>query len=831
MTQVWSRNRILGGAATAAVAVIGLLGATTPVIAAPVELPGVVSADPVGWTPDVEDGKVRQTASVGGTTIAVGDFTQVTEKPSGVTFDRRDIVAFGDTGAISTTFTPDFDGTELYDVIPAADGNSVYVAGAFTSVDGLSGTGRVVKLDVDTGAVDTAFVSPGLNSRATELALVGDRLIVGGAFTRVAGQPRTLLVALDPVTGADTGAVDLTFDGTQHGGTTTVTRMAVTPDGGTLVVVGNFATVNGQARPQIAKIDLRGTQAALDSWSTSRYGLTCSGRFHTYVTDVDFSPDGSFFVVVTTGGYAGGPWSGTLCDTIARWEADRGGPGQEPTWIDYTGGDTVTAVAVTGPVVYTGGHFRWVNNPFASDQAGPGAVRRHTMAALDARNGLPLPWDPGRPPGWGVWGFRIAPDGLWIGHDTDQVGGEQHKRLAFLPSSGGTGLPVELTGSIPGTVYRMGRAPTRYTGNRVLYRVNAGGPMVLSIDGGPDWQGDTSAAPARWHGPGSATSTWQQEFRRRRSIPRSTPQAVFSTERADPPSGSELEWDFPVPKGTRIRVRLYFASGCGCTDEPGERRFDVLLDGQSWLDDYDIVADVGQAQATVKSLTLVSDGNVDIDFRHVVENPMVNAIEILRTTARADPWPYQPGAVRWRFDGSEVTGVLRGQITSREVDWSDARGAFMVDRRLYTGWANGTLYRRVRVDGVFGRARAVELFGLQGFRSDIQSVRAMFYDRASGRLYFNLAGQAGLYYRYFTPESEVVGAIRHVGPGDRAGIAWGSVRGAFLANSRLYFTTANGRLRSVRWVDGAPTGVVATVSGPKRDGRDWRSRVLFLAAS
>ena len=43
------------------------------------------------------------------------------------------------------------------------------------------------------------------------------------------------------------------------------------------------------------------------------------------------------------------------------------GSGLEPTWADYTGGDSLTAVAVTGRAIYVGGHQRWMNNTFARD--------------------------------------------------------------------------------------------------------------------------------------------------------------------------------------------------------------------------------------------------------------------------------------------------------------------------------------------------------------------------------------------------------------------------------------------------------------------------------
>lgn len=472
---------------------IGVL--TIPVVTAGAsqafEQDRVVSADPVDWTPHVLDGKVRGTATVGSTTVAVGDFTEVREEGSSETLIRNRIFAFDSTGQISSTFVPAVTGKEIYDVIPSGDGESVYIAGQFTKVNGRARTSRVARVDVTTGQVVDAFRAPAFNNRATSLELVGDKLYVSGAFTRVGGVPRTLLTALDATTGADTGSVNLAFSGTWNGGTMRVDEMAVGNSARSLVVIGNFRYVAGQYRPQIAMVDLSGGAAALDSWATTRFGTTCSRSFDTYMWGLDASPDGTYFAIGTTGAYSGGPSAGTLCDSITRWEFGRTGANQQPTWIDYTGGDTVTDVEVTGAAIYAGGHFRWMNNPYAADRTGPGAVRRFGLAALDPRNGLPLSWNPGRLRGWGVWGFASTEQGLWIGHDTAEVGGETHERLALMPLDGTTGaLPADQTGSLPGNIYLVGQPAGGGFDTRVLYRhldgSTASAPTEAS-NGGLDW--------------------------------------------------------------------------------------------------------------------------------------------------------------------------------------------------------------------------------------------------------------------------------------------------------------------------------------------------------
>jgi len=831
MQMMSAKHRLARIAAAGLAAAAGLVLVAVPSHADVVQQSTMVSDQPAAWTPNVLDGKVRQTATVGGVTVAVGDFTQVTSNGSSTVLNRQDIFAFDSSGQVSSTFTPLTNGSDVNDVIDSGDGHSVYIAGSFSDVNGVAKTGKIARVDVNTGQVLTSFRSPAFNLPVTDIQLINGKLYVAGQFTTVNTQPRSLLTVLDPSTGAEIETFDATFGGTWNGGRMGITHMTVSPDGTRMVVVGNFRTVNTLPRIQIAMFDLGSNPNTLDSWATDGFSHICSSHFKTYVNDVDIDPNSTYFVVGDTGAFSGGAPAGTLCDAVSRFELHASGPGQMPTWVEYTGGDTVTQVEATGNAIYIGGHFRWLNNPYVGDAVGPGAVKRQGLGALDPRNGMPLSWAPTVRRHWGIWGFRSTDDGLWVTFDSDAVNGLDHRRIAFFPIDPGATMPADNTGTIPGDVYLLGTSPANTDASGVLYRVNAGGPALLTSDSGPNWSADTASAPSPYHNSGSSAASWSQTFGRTAAVPVATPQAVFSDERWDSGSSPEMSWDFPVAAGTPVQVRLYMANGCSCTQSVGSRIFNVKVDGASWLSNYDIVASVGNNVGTMVSYNTTSDGDVNIDFSHIKENPLLSAVEIVRSDV-TPPTPTPDTFVQVNaFDGTSVTGTSNPSISNFPTDWNGTRGAFMVDRALYYGKADGNLYRRTWAGTKFSTESVVPLNGLAAFSNEVTNARSMFYDRTTGRLYFTEFGDPNLYYRYFEPQSRIVGGQRFTAPVGGAGVDWTQVRGAFLAGSTLYLTQEDGSLASVQWVGGATVGgTLATVSGPSIDGQDWRAKGVFLFA-
>ena len=105
-----------------------------------------------------------------------------------------------------------------------------------------------------------------------------------------------------------------------------------------------------------------------------------------------------------------------------------------PSWINYTGGDTLHSVAVTGAAVYVQGHQRWLDNPFGRNEAGPGAVSREGIGAINPNDGKALSWNPGKTREVGGKDLYATASGLWVGSDGSRFSGEYRSGIAFCPS-------------------------------------------------------------------------------------------------------------------------------------------------------------------------------------------------------------------------------------------------------------------------------------------------------------------------------------------------------------------------------------------------------------
>jgi hypothetical protein len=84
----------------------------------------------------------------------------------------------------------------------------------------------------------------------------------------------------------------------------------------------------------------------------------------------------------------------------------------------------------------------------------------------------------------------------------------------------------------------------------------------------------------------------------------------------------------PLPRG-RYRLVLHFAEVDVRLQQPGQRVFNVIVEGQTLLDNHDSLARAGHSTAhRVEHSVSVTDGHLDIEFVRRIELPSISAIEI-----------------------------------------------------------------------------------------------------------------------------------------------------------------------------------------------------------
>ncbi len=356
------------------------------------------------------NGSIRRVISDGGGGwIIGGGFTQVGA------YTRNRIAWINSDGSVRD-WNPNVNG-EVYTL--AVSGNNVYVGGYFTSIGGKA-RNRIAAIDITTGlATDW---NPNASYYVYTLAASGSNVYVGGDFTTIGGKSRNYIAAIDITTGLATDwNPDASGDYYAH-----VYTLAVS--GSNVYVGGNFDSIGGKSRRNIAAIDI--TTGLATDWDPNASGD------HAYVNTLAVSGSnvyvgGSF---ITIGGQSR---SNIAAIDITTGLATDWDPNASSD--DYA---SVSTLAVSGSNVYVGGHFTAI-----------GGKSRSNIAAIDISTGLATDWNPnasGDNHDTSVNTLAVSGSNVYVGGDFTAIGGKSRNYIAAIDIT--TGLATDWN---PNAIYTI----------------------------------------------------------------------------------------------------------------------------------------------------------------------------------------------------------------------------------------------------------------------------------------------------------------------------------------------------------------------------------------
>ena len=379
--------------------------------------------------------------------------------------------------------------------VAASDGSGGwYLAGNFSAVGGVARS-RLAHI-LATGALDPNWI-PNPNGNVQRMSVSGTTVYVGGGFTSICGTgsscgsatTRNYLAAIN---------ADGTLGDWNPNPNSDILGMTVAGDGSTIYVGGNFATMCGAGsscdqtavtRTRLAAIGADGT---LKAWNPMPGG----GNGGTWVRSLALSGDGT--TVYVGGNFATMCGAGSSCDQTAQSRSALAAIGTDgtlsTTWNPkVTGGyPDVQELAVyssgSSSMIFAGGDFTTFCG--ASSSCGASTQTRNYVAAIND-DGTLNSWNPNLSSK--VWGMSVAGTSVYVaGEFTSACGAgsscgataQTRNRLAAFnvdgtllswdPNVNGTANTAAASGS---TVYIGGAfsSMTTITRNRLAAVTPSGG--------------------------------------------------------------------------------------------------------------------------------------------------------------------------------------------------------------------------------------------------------------------------------------------------------------------------------------------------------------------
>lgn len=391
-------------------------------------------------------------------------------------------------GDLDTSFANPALNGDVQSLAVQPDGK-IIVGGSFTTVAGQPRS-RVARLNAD-GSLDTTFFNPNVNGTVKSVAITSTgRILVGGSFTQAGGSSRTGIARL-----TSSGALDATFTAPKITQTSAQVPLAINAvvlqASGKILVGGNFDKVSGQARGALARLASGG---ALDTTFADPAITSTVADVHASLTGIAAQPDGKVLVVGGFDSVRGQPrrdFARLSSDgTLDAGFAFPGLTGEPPLGVAFP-----SSLALQGDgKILLGGTFAGI-----AGQARRNLARLNTDGILDAGFANPaIAVEAGGFFAPDVRAIAVQADGnVLAGGRFALVGGQARASLARLlgtssqPGSGpgsGSGQPGSGSGSTPGATISVGSLALKSSAGAARLassaRVSGAGKVTQSLTSG-----------------------------------------------------------------------------------------------------------------------------------------------------------------------------------------------------------------------------------------------------------------------------------------------------------------------------------------------------------
>jgi hypothetical protein len=437
---------------------------------------------------------------VGNTVFVGGSFTKA--RPAGAasgvsTSTRNNMLAYNlSTGALLSGFAPSFNG-EVRGIAASVDGSTLYVGGAFTTVNGAAHS-RIAAISATTGAPVSTFKASA-NSEVMAVVRSGSTLYLGGKFTTVNGSARSRAGAVS------TGGSIASWSPNVADGE--VRALVVNPAAARVVLGGSFSGLNGNTNKPYQGSGMVDTSTGRTNqpWAV---GYTAWDH-GTGSAIMSLTSDGTD--VYGTGYVYNAGNQGNLEGAFsASWT------GGAVHWIEDCHGDTYS-IAIFRSAAYTAGHAHFCGNiggfpqetpsvhhrGIAFTTAATGVVKRNTVGTYPSFAGNPAPslltWFPDFDAGTytgqnqGPWSVATGTNYVVYAGEFTSINGKHQQGLArfavpaLAPNKDG---PRASNGSLRTTLTKSGSTVTvswvsswDRDNQSLSYRVYRGSTQIATVTG------------------------------------------------------------------------------------------------------------------------------------------------------------------------------------------------------------------------------------------------------------------------------------------------------------------------------------------------------------